>query len=286
MVGILAKKADWAVFVLLTAVTLAGCSQSPNGGPQSTIETAFEDVVATETRGVIKGVVVDEAIRPLADVEVELKDQTRKTVTTKDGLFSFIDLVPGAYFVQASKYGYNSTLTSVQVQAGVDPPIVNVPLIANPSERPHLEIMEKNGFLTCGIAGLTDICGLFGGGFFLLQNKLENGIPSWIQTELVWKSTQPASEELKLMLLNETDYSLVYRKNLTGTSPIVGSMNADEIAQHRYGIDSEYYVMVSSADVGVAVNQAFTTYTHIFYGFSPPADWQFSRDGHPRVPES
>lgn len=285
----MARGTNLVVFMVLASAALAGCS-SPKDDPGSTIETSFEDVVATATRGVIKGVVVDQAIRPIADATVELKDQQRAATTTADGLFSFIDLQPGTYFVQASKYGFNSTLTSIEVVAGVDPPILNVPLIANPSERPYLEVIKDEGFIGCSAGGQLDYCGLAGElsgsgeGLFFKSIELTNGVPSWIQTELVWESTQPLGAELKLNMMNETDYTLYYRKNVTSTSPLVGTFNAEEIAQYRFGIDSEYGLLVAAPDTSVVIQQRFTAYTHIFYRFTPPEGWQFSRDGEPPIP--
>jgi hypothetical protein len=33
------------------------------------------------------------------------------------------------------------------------------------------------------------------------------------------------------------------------------------------------------------LEQRFTTYTHVFFNFEPPADWQFSLHGSPVVPD-
>jgi hypothetical protein len=36
--------------------------------------------------------------------------------------------------------------------------------------------------------------------------------------------------------------------------------------------------------VGASVEQEFTTYTHVFYGYTPPAGYRFSADGDPPAP--
>src|SRR5688572_1246245 len=114
---------------------LAGCSGDEDG-PE-------EPLAATATTGILRGVVVDEAIRPLLRVNVTLPlpDGTvLNSTTAEDGAFAFGDLVPGGYVVQARKLGYLDTAVSVNVTAGDgDPDGVRVLMGADVLNAPFVE---------------------------------------------------------------------------------------------------------------------------------------------------
>ena len=94
------KGGDFVLLALAT-VALAGCS-GQGGQQEPTIVLAEVDNSAT--RGSISGVVVDDAIRPLAGVNLTLLGRERNATTDGDGLFVFEDLDPGLYTVSASAY--------------------------------------------------------------------------------------------------------------------------------------------------------------------------------------
>src|SRR5688572_410097 len=87
-------------------VLLAGCAANSGGepGPASTAGDFSDlDVDATETTGVLLGVVVDETIRPIAGASVVLQGGPagdKKATTDQEGRFAFDDLEPGTYFLQ------------------------------------------------------------------------------------------------------------------------------------------------------------------------------------------
>src|SRR5688572_666453 len=107
---------------LLTALALlvpllAGCSGGEEG-PAAPLE-------ATPTTGILRGVVVDAAIRPLAGVRITVPqpDGTERNATTpEDGGFAFDGLAPGAYVVHARRLGYLDASVSTNVTAGVAEP--------------------------------------------------------------------------------------------------------------------------------------------------------------------
>lgn len=186
-------------FLLLS---LAGCTTKPKTGLEGIDVGGFEDldVHATATTGLIRGVVVDEAIRPLSGVHVVLQPVTKDFTTADNGLFFFSDLEPGTYFIQVSKPGYNATQTTTEVVAGVDEPaIVKVLLIADASLNPFVETLQFNGYLSFGAAiGITSVGTTINA---QLSNALKDvsiwtvtfaEVPTWAQGELVWKQNQPA----------------------------------------------------------------------------------------------
>ena len=94
---------EWkgGAIALAVVVLLAGCT---DGGTQATAPTIeLAEVDNTATRGSISGVVVDDAIRPLAGVDLTLLTSPARSVATDaDGLFVFEGLDPGLYTLSAN----------------------------------------------------------------------------------------------------------------------------------------------------------------------------------------
>src|SRR5688572_10978579 len=109
--------------VLVTVIVLAGCSDDAPGtqGGGQDQEQALEDLglKATDTTGIIRGVVVNEAIVPLGGVNITAVSTGAEvtTQTNDEGLFGLEGLAPGTYFVSASKTGYTTVQTSAEVVA-------------------------------------------------------------------------------------------------------------------------------------------------------------------------
>ena len=93
--------------ILLATSLLAGCATQDAGSGASNTDPGV-DVQPTETTGIIKGVVVDQAIKPLGKAIVTIKaaGKTITNTTNANGGFGFEGLEPGTYFVVASKAGY------------------------------------------------------------------------------------------------------------------------------------------------------------------------------------
>src|SRR5688572_17724784 len=98
-----------AALALLAGALLAGCSSSSNDSPSEDGPT-FDDLglEATSSTGVIRGLVVDEAIRPVEGARVRLQggDAPSEALTTDLGTFGFEGLAPGTYFLSVSKPGF------------------------------------------------------------------------------------------------------------------------------------------------------------------------------------
>jgi Carboxypeptidase regulatory-like domain len=71
----------------------------------------------------IKGTVVSENLKPIKDALVRIcssdGELRTSTVTDRDSRFLFSDLAPGDYWLLISKNGYETTVMSVTVGAGV-----------------------------------------------------------------------------------------------------------------------------------------------------------------------
>ncbi|MEA3137222.1 MAG: outer rane receptor for ferrienterochelin and colicin, partial [Thermoplasmata archaeon] len=143
------------VAAVLSAALFAGCSSSGDPPKDELTPADFEELElqATETKGLIRGVVVDDAIRPIAGATIDLRGGSSKATskTSEEGLFGFDQLEPGTYFLQVSRLGFRTTQVSAEVVAGVkDPPILRVLMSADLAfVSPYFEQYTFDGFMEC-----------------------------------------------------------------------------------------------------------------------------------------
>lgn len=134
---------------------LAGCSESPSSKVADDASD-FGDFDVDADTGLLLGVVVDEAIRPLAEATVTIagpQGETASQQTDDQGRFVFEDLVPGAYIVNAELLNYASAQTTGNVVAGdEDPPILRVQLARRFTEAAFSEQIKFDGFIACAYA--------------------------------------------------------------------------------------------------------------------------------------
>ncbi|MGB0652960.1 MAG: carboxypeptidase-like regulatory domain-containing protein [Thermoplasmatota archaeon] len=302
------------LFLLLTTSLLAGCTGSDGGGDALSgddDELGGLDVEATDTTGVIRGVVVDDAIRPVAEATVKLSGGgiNLETITNEEGAFGFEGLDPGTYFLRGSKLGYFESQASVEVVAGVDlPPVTKLLLETDAEGTPFYVLYDFRGFVECGTSAVA-LCGApyvavqiadlllneTGQGptgignptndNFLQAHVIERA-PALVQGELIWQSTQALGDHL-------TYYHSYTGKDhigiqgtihsVTGTSPLLIQTDADLAATVDLGPTTDLTVRVFAAGgdlpAGVVVQQEFQSLTHVFYGYTPPEDWRFTTTG-------
>ena len=299
-----------AIAALLAGALLAGCTSSGNGSdPASDSGPTFDDLdlEATSSTGVIRGVVVDDAIRPVEGAKVALQgDSPREAVSTDIGTFGFEGLQPGTYFLTVSKPGYFASQGSAEVVAGVaEPGIVKVQLLLDADNRPYVETYVFSGFNECSTPNLA-ACGLANdlGGFAGQQNVTQDNtqvryplgkVPTWIQTEMVWQSTQALGGEMSLMYSYGDCGGLYCDHQVTGPSPLLLVATPEDIAEIGLGeAEPELYIRTFTGPVaedpvgvvGVTVEQGFEYYTHVFYGYQPPEGWRFSSGDPVPQPEA
>lgn len=300
--------------LLLAAAFLAGCTQA-NPAPAPEGEADFDDLglQADETTGVMRGVVIDDAIRPLVGVLINVTGTAAHSTTTNDeGLFGLSNLEPGTYFVSASKAGFLPTQQSVEVIAGVEePPIVKILLTADATTAPFAQTHAFDGYIECSVsfvaAGLA-ACSAVGlpNDKFIVTYSLERP-PQWIQSEMHWASTQAVSPELDLVYSAPGSGALLdnYAEDY-GPSPLLIQVNQTLAANRSLGAGADLMVRVfnqpiegtetgdpvggddcidrpflggCTTGVGVTLQQRFTILTTVFYGYQPPADWLYVVDG-------
>lgn len=248
-----------ATTAVLASLLLAGCSGG-SGGP-GTDDQPIDgiddlDLKATETTGVIRGVVFDDSVTPLANVDISVPvEGVNRTAQTNDkGLFGFDGLTPGEYFVTASKAGYTTTQQLVKVEAGVDdPPATRILLEFNAALRPYADQLVYEAYIGCSLTlpvvsvAACDIGPLkeLTNNQFLVNYDATRP-PSWIQSEAVWDSTNPVGDDLSLSL---TDFSDGPQRTVTqvrGKSPIHFTVNETVAAQYNYGVNNSLVIRLFS----------------------------------------
>lgn len=293
------------LFLILLSATLAGCadeptSEAPDDGFSDELD---DDLRATEDTGVIRGIVVDFAIVPVAGATVTLAGVAESTQSNEDGAFGFDGLAPGTYFLEVSKLGYNATQTSVEVQAAVDtPPIVKVRLESAPLDLPYVSATQYSGFLACGAAvfatsvGCTVLAPLGDAtqSVSIWRHQFESPRIQWTQGELVWDQTQPAGGMFIWEITGRDNDHIGYRE--TTTSPALAYINETIFADNprdivQEGVDYRFFGGPHPAchgiygfGCGVTLDQAANAYIHDFYNFIPPEGWRFTSDGEVPIP--
>jgi hypothetical protein len=309
---------------LLVAIGLAGCSSGGTpAAPEPEVDFTELELEATATTGVIRGIVVDDAIRPLANVSVTLRGggEEQVTASTPAGSFGFDTLEPGTYFLEASKPGYFDAKSSTDVVAGVaEPPVVKLQLGIDAANLPYYVLHKWEGFLECGLSVIA-LCGAGNTAGPVTNDNFAtvmviDGVPQFIQSEVIWETTTAASDELWLWHsngakpdgdFNGTRNAYAWRQ---GPSPLIMTSNATEIEDSEYGTNNDLYLRMFTGSiegtrnpvdpqgcypgdpgpdvycggVGYSIEQSFTVYTTAFFGYLPPEGWAFHEDGTAEPP--
>lgn len=293
----------------VVALLLAGCAESsgPTGDGDDFSEELDQELQATATTGVIRGVVVDKAVVPVANVTVTIQGTGDQTQSNAQGAFGFTGLDPGTYFLSASKVGFNGTQTSVEVVAGIDrPDIVKMLIQADPTSTPYVAAAQHSGFLACGVAVVATSVGCTTMGALadatnseaIWTHEFDGPALQHTQGEMVWEQTQPAGGQFIWEMVgadwpSSPQPHMGYRE--TGTSPALAYMNATHVAEHfewimEHGVDYRFFggphPMCTGVGFGcgVTLDQSTDVFIHHFYNFSPQPGWRFTADGAPDIP--
>ena len=306
-----------AVAVLLAAaVSLAGCAADEAAGPQA--EATAGSV------GVLAGVVVDDAIRPVPDAAVNVTGAGTWANTTTDagGTFRLAGLDAGTYIVRVSKAHHSTHEQAVVVLASEANELVRFQLVFEPGSVAYSTLYTWDGLIQCGawpttgcgnantVTGLM-MCSLGLPCFNATEDRSVelhpiDGVPDFLQSELVWEPTLASGEVLRFILGHATWQELqdgeIETDNVTeGRSPLMVTVNATRLAESSLGADRMLLIQVNTGvtvepvptcapdvgaphcGVGASFQQPYTTFTHAFYGYRPPPGWLFA-SGEPVPP--
>ncbi len=306
-----------AAVALALVVLLSGCS---GGGGSEDVPTDADDfqdlgVEATDTKGVLLGVVVDDAIRPLQGAAVSVSmpgGADGEKTTDADGRFAFGDLEPGTYLVSVAMLQYNSAQTTVEVVAGEEDPAVHrIQLTRLFSQDPYLEQIKFDGFIACAYAyGVSSTCvndytRLIGfvpgceGGCLRDQNVSKAGGnvrefvtaigPGWqsMVLEMVWEpsTAPPASKGTMGMTVSYFERTSTghWYGQADGPSPmrmqmdvgVAGPNQSEEPALIPPEGLNSLFVFFGAGNEDVALNQGFQFFQNNFYYSVPPEGWSF-----------
>lgn len=278
----LAPRAALTVLALL----LAGCA--------STADAPAAAPTADGAR--VEGVVVSSAIVPLEGAAVALLPAGRTAVSDAEGRFAFEGVPEGEHFVTATREGYIASQTTVSVQGGASPPLVQVVLDADRAVSPYVEAYSFEGYLDFSmnvgpVSGSAS--GLLGGEPALgTAYTLASRLPDWVQAEMVWTATGATSQNMMLVLSPQNETLQTVAETSNGPSPLL--LGIDRTVLEEWDLQGGELLAVTSyvgnntpepaPSAGLAAAQPFEVFTHLFYGYKPPEGWRFSVDGEPRPP--
>jgi len=304
--------------LLLSCAALAGCAGSgKSGGPTPGADFTDLGLQASATTGVLRGVVVDSAIRPVANASVAVSGpQSANGTTNAQGAFGFDDLKPGTYFVRVAKRGFAATQQSADVVAGVaEPPILKILLAADNSTRPYVTTYNFQGFIQCSFSlvavGFAACSEASADDKFIVSYTLDRP-PQWVQSEMQWDSTQAVSPELDVVYSAQGNSTLLDNyEEARGKSPLLLQANETVAAGRGLGAGTDLMIRVfnepvngtrphdpvggddcvdrpqlggCATGVGATVEQEFTIITNVFYGVVPDPAWRYATDGPYVVP--
>lgn len=136
-----------AALALLGMLLLAGCSADPKkpGASLDTLEVPEATVDAGSGKGALAGVVVDQAIRPVAGANVSAEGRFNVT-TDGEGRFLVEDLDPGIYMVHVTADGFLPMQTGTEVKVGDSTP-VRLMLTVDDTPKPTHQTYHFNGYV-------------------------------------------------------------------------------------------------------------------------------------------
>ncbi len=162
-----------SVAACVFGLVLAGCA-APTDDTSSSQIASFDDLGghATDTTGLIRGVVVDLAVVPIAKAAVSISGPSKHNLTADaQGRFLIDGLDPGTYIVTAKAPLFHDSSTTVDVVAGVnEPAVTKVQLTPLFSQKPFTLQDKKRGYFDCSQYGagiyqssncVTDQCPIF-----------------------------------------------------------------------------------------------------------------------------
>ncbi|HUR62302.1 MAG TPA: carboxypeptidase-like regulatory domain-containing protein [Candidatus Thermoplasmatota archaeon] len=300
------------VLALLAIILLAGCAAAPTapstsqtsaspasaghgatgqGAPASSTSTA-----AAKTLGAIRGVVVDEALHPVANATVRITTVDRSTTSGPAGTFRFEGLPPGSYFLEVRHPSHRTVQTSAKVVAGeTDPAAVNVVMPVNPDAKPRVDVYKMRLIVSSSYCLPATGCDAVVSGKSLTEEAWDyfwaNVEPNAtvLQTEVQWTPATPlASTAAYTCRVSGKDASESYPAAV-GASPLLVRMQGSLVGKDGATGTARQVNCPLTADpaavpAGALVNQEASAVLHAFYNIEPPADWRFSRDGDFPVP--
>ena len=212
------RRASLAAPLTVLVLLLAGCA----GGSGTDSADGLDQVVAQP--GTIAGVVVDQAIRPLAGVLVEVAGTEIRAQSGDDGGFVLEGVAAGVHLVKASHGLYDTQQQTVEVLEGQAGASVRFQLTRVILATPYMQVLKFDGFLVCSVGfwlyaseecgeGVGVPCevpsvgcqrvGGQGNNFAQWDFYLDGGFARTLVVEMTWEPTSDTLREFQLNLGND-----------------------------------------------------------------------------------
>lgn len=259
--------------LLLLGLGFAGCAGGGDGDGGA--PGGLPDVKPTQQgKGAIGGVVVDEAIRPVAGALVSLASHGLNVTTDEMGTFAWSDLEPGSYFISVSAPRFLSTQSSADVVAG-ETAFVRVLLASDPSPLPYQQTFHHAGYMQAwaGIAQFF-VEGTQDNGSALCDCRLyfmpQAGLSTAVY-EAFWQWTVPdPADQAELYYVVEQLEGEAYEAGYC-FSPCNVHIGGDEFSP-----DVQAYARLDGPDLWVGYQQKFDLYVTLFYNGEAPDGWSLA----------
>lgn len=305
-----------AFLAVLAVLLLSGCASSGNTGTTSdTGQFKDKTVTVSSTTGAIRGIVVDQAVVPIAKVTVSVMVAGQNKTTTSDaqGRFVFSDLPAGTYFMLFKHLLYKTVQQSIDVQAGVaNPPITKVQMDAVFIQKPFHEQFKFKGLIACGyqIEGISAPCltdystiACNGGCVPQAHDTLvgaqgdSRAFPTsvsqnWqtIVVELTFTpNNQGTAGAMGVLISYQKRTAGDWYASTDGASPVVLRVETGEANPSGQGTPEQIkpegqndllilgsITHLDSDQAAIGVNQEFQVFQTNFYNAKPPEGWSFA----------
>lgn len=255
--------------LLLIASLLAGCTS--DGGDRPVILPDGSTVEAgsiSTTTGAIAGVVVDEAVRPIAGARLTTATGQNAT-TSESGVFQLGGLEPGFYALRVSAEGFLDIQASADVIAG-QVTSIKVQMLVDASPQPYAQTYPYTAYMqawgTIGqwlveIVNPTPLCDCT-----YRFTPAEN--VSTVILEAFWEPTVPDPAALSEFYWEIGDVDLDWYETGYCTSPCHVRPTMEGYNQGR-----ELEVRISGPDAWAAYQQQVRIFTTVFHHGEAPEGW-------------
>lgn len=261
-----------ALPVVLVLSMMSGCvSLVEDGGDADLESAAAEGERAVEeyqvTTGHIAGTVADAGGLGIGGATVDLVGMQGGATTDAQGRFTFVDLAPGVYTLEAKAPGFVPTQASVDVKAGdFARPVLQ---LAPEAPAAYHEVFHFEGYSDVGLLGVGVTCSCS------FEGDLSEGLDSAILEARLGAPNNPVPQadsfSWSLGSWNETGEDTVYADDSgdydnQAASPMVVLLDADDFAPQavHYVLDIE-----PQAPLG-HLQQPFDGYLSVFYNGPAP----------------
>ena len=272
--------------LILVMVLLAGCSDDPatvddtareeENGVDADVqpEGGFQEVETTVSTGGVTGVVVDEALRPVAGAAVQVVQAEEDQLTDEDGLFSFAGLEPGAYTLKVVAAGMLDVTQTVTVQAKTVTKVKVVLLAADGSTAPYHATYAFEGFIQAS-------AGLATWGVVLFDPNSANA--TMCKCVFYFETDEPPVDLVYEAVWTETvddptDFGFYWELLTWEDGNVTGAASASPVYAVVPGSNyppghTQYKARLTGPWTFPAVQQSYDLYVTAFYRGHPPEGW-------------